>query len=147
MGVRIPASLVLAAMVLLAASVSRAGPIEDRQAVMKAQGQSMKVLGEMAQGKSPFDAAVVKEHGEAIAARFEQAKTLFVPGTEQGPPETYAKPEVFSDAAGFGAALNQAIDASHAVAAVTEEAQLGEAVGNLGGACKNCHDKYRRPKD
>jgi cytochrome c556 len=34
-----------------------------------------------------------------------------------------------------------------ALAAVTEEAQLKDAIGNVGGACKNCHDKYRRPKD
>jgi cytochrome c556 len=147
MRVPVLASVALAAMLCMTASASQAGPIEDRQELMKAQGQSMKILGEMAQGKSPFDAAVVKEHGEAMAARFEQAKALFVPGTEQGPPETYAKPEVFSDAPGFSAAADQAIEASRAVAAVTAEAQLGEAVGTLGGACKNCHDKYRRPKD
>ena len=142
-GILASVALVLA----LTASASQAGPIEDRQELMKANGKSMKILGEMAQGKSPFDAAVVKENAEAMADRFEKAKTLFVPGTEQGPPETYAKPEVFTDAAGFNAALDQAVQASQAVAAVTEEAQLGEAVGNLGGACKNSHDKYRRPKD
>jgi len=142
-GVLTSVALVLA----VTASASQAGPIEDRQELMKANGQSAKILGEMAQGKSPFDAAVVKENGDALAARFEKAKTLFVPGTEQGPPETYAKPEVFSDAAGFTAALDQAIQASQAVAAVTDQAQLGEAMGNLGAACKNCHDKYRRPKD
>ncbi len=142
-GILASVALVLA----LTASASQAGPIEDRQELMKANGKSMKVLGEMAQGKSPFDAGVVKENGDALAARFDKARSLFVPGTEQGPPETYAKPEVFSDASGFNAALDQAVQAAQAVAAVTEEAQLGEAVGTLGGACKNCHDKYRRPKD
>ena len=142
-GILASVALVLA----LTASASKAGPIEDRQELMKANGQSAKVLGEMAQGKSPFDAAVVKEHGDGLAARFDKARGLFVPGTEQGPPETYAKPEVFTDAAGFGAALDQAIQASQAVAAVTDQAQLGAAMGDLGGACKNCHDKYRRPKD
>src|SRR3712207_666173 len=98
---------------LLGLTVSaNAGPIEDRQELMKAQGQSMKTLGAMAQGESPFDAAVVKEHGEAMAARFEQAKGLFPPGTEEGPPETYAKPEVWSDAAGFNAAMDEAVEAS-----------------------------------
>jgi cytochrome c556 len=141
--------LVPVAMALLlgAASASWAGPIEDRQELMKQQGQSMKVLGSMAQGESPFDAAAVKEHGEAMADRFERAKTLFPPGTEQGPPETYAKAEIWSDPEGFAAALDQSIQAARAVSAVTEEAQLGEAVGALGGACKNCHDKFRRPKD
>jgi cytochrome c556 len=138
---------VVMALLLGAASASWAGPIEDRQELMKQQGQSMKVLGSMAQGESPFDAAAVKEHGEAMADRFERAKTLFPPGTEQGPPETYAKAEIWSDPEGFAAALDQSIQAARAVSAVTEEAQLGEAVGALGGACKNCHDKFRRPKD
>jgi cytochrome c556 len=135
------------ALLLAAASASWAGPIEDRQELMKQQGQSTKVLGTMAQGESPFDAAAAKEHGDAMAERFERAKTLFPPGTEQGPPETYAKAEIWSDPQGFAAAADQAIEAARAVAAVTEEAQLGEAVGALGNACKNCHDKFRRPKD
>jgi cytochrome c556 len=135
------------ALLLGAAPASWAGPIEDRQELMKQQGQSIKVLGTMAQGESPFDAASVKEHGEAMAERFERAKTLFPPGTEQGPPETYAKADIWSDPEGFAAAADRAIQASRAVAAVTEEAQLGEAVGALGNACKNCHDKFSRPKD
>jgi cytochrome c556 len=128
-------------------SIALAGPIEDRQELMKANGQTMKLLGGMAQGESPFDAAVVKEQGEAMAARFEKAKTLFPPGSEQGPPETYAKPEIWSDPDGFAAAANKAVEASQAVAAVTEAAQLGPALGAAGEACKGCHDKYRRPKD
>jgi cytochrome c556 len=128
-------------------SAAFAGPIEDRQEAMKANGQTMKLLGGMAQGKSPFDAAVVKEQAEAMAARFDGVKNLFPPGSESGPPETYAKPEIWSDPEGFVAALNRAIDASLALAAVTDAAQLTDAVGTVGGACKNCHDKYSRPKD
>jgi cytochrome c556 len=135
------------ALLLGAASASWAGPIEDRQELMKQNGQAMKVLGAMAQGESPFDAAAVAEHGRAEADRFERVKTLFPAGTEQGPPETYAKAEIWSDPEGFAAAADQAVQAARAVAAVTEQAQLGEAVGALGGACKNCHDKFRRPKD
>jgi cytochrome c556 len=129
------------------ASAVLAGPIEDRQAAMKANGKTMKILGGMAQGESPFDAAVVKEQGEAMAARFDAVRNLFPPGSDKGPPETYAKAEIWSDPEGFTAALDQAMNASLALAAVTDEAQLKEAVGNVGGACKNCHDKYRRPKD
>jgi cytochrome c556 len=141
------AAVAIAAALNFCASAVLAGPIEDRQAAMKANGKTMKILGGMAQGESPFDAAVVKEQGEAMAARFDAVRNLFPPGSEQGPPETYAKPEIWSDPEGFTAALDQAMNASLALAAVTEEAQLKEAVGNVGGACKNCHDKYRRPKD
>lgn len=129
------------------AAAALAGPIEDRQELMKANGDTMKLLGGMAQGETPFDAAVVKQEAEAMAARFERAKSLFPPGSEQGPPETYAKPEIWSDPEGFAASMNEAVEASLALSGVTEEAQLGEAVAAAGNSCKNCHDKYRRPKD
>jgi cytochrome c556 len=137
----------IAATLNFCASAVLAGPIEDRQAAMKANGQTMKILGGMAQADSPFDAAVVKEQGEAMAARFDAVRNLFPTGSDKGPPDTYAKAEIWSDPEGFTAALDQAMNASLALAAVTDEAQLKEAVGNVGGACKNCHDKYRRPKD
>ena len=141
------AFVAIAAALNFCASAAFAGPIEDRQAAMKANGQTMKILGGMAQGESPFDAAVAKEQGEAMAARFDALRNLFPPGSDKGPPETYAKPEIWSDPEGFTAALDQAMNASLALAAVTDEAQLKEAVGKVGGTCKNCHDKYRRPKD
>jgi cytochrome c556 len=141
------AFVAVAAALNFCVSAAFAGPIEDRQESMKSNGRSMKILGEMAQGKSPFDAAVVKEQGETLAATFDGLRNLFPPGSDKGPPETYAKPEIWSDPEGFTAALTQAMDAALALAAVTEEAQLKDAVGTMGGACKNCHDKYRRPKD
>jgi cytochrome c556 len=140
-------TVAIAAALNFCASAAFAGPIEDRQKAMKANGQTMKLLGAMAQDESPFDAAVVKEQGEAMAARFDGLRILFPPGSENGPPETYAKPEIWSDPDGFAAALKQAMDASLQLAAVTDAAQLKDAMGKVGGACKNCHDKYRRPKD
>ena len=117
------AFVALAAALNFCASAAFAGPIEDRQAAMKANGQTMKILGSMAQGESPFDAAVVKEQGEAMAARFDAVRNLFPPGSDKGPPETYAKAEIWSDPEGFTAALDKAMDASLALAAVTQEAE------------------------
>ena len=141
------ASVAIAAALNFCAFAALAGPIEDRQKSMKANNQSMKILGGMAQGESPFDAAVVKEQGEALATTFDGLRNLFPPGSENGQPETYAKPEIWSDPDGFTAAITRAMDAALALAAVTDEAQLMDAVGTMGEACKNCHDKYRRPKD
>ncbi|HYN00649.1 MAG TPA: cytochrome c [Aestuariivirgaceae bacterium] len=141
------ASLAFAAVLGFAASASLGGPIEDRQAAMKANGQTMKLLGAMAQGETPFDAAVVKEQAEAMAARYEAEKSMFPPGSDKGPPETYAKPEIWTDPEGFAAGMNEAIEASLALAAVTDQAKLGEALGAVGSVCKNCHEKYTRPKD
>lgn len=143
LGIFISVALVLA----LTASASQAGPIEDRQELMRANGQTMKLLGAMARGESPFDAAVVKEQAEAMAARYEAEKAMFPPGSDKGPPETYVKPEIWSDPDGFNGLMNEAIQASLALAAVTDQAKLGEALGTVGNVCKNCHEKYTRPKD
>jgi cytochrome c556 len=142
-GILASVALVLA----LTTSVSQAGPIEDRQKLMRANGQTMKLLGAMARGESPFDAAVVKEQAEAMAARYEAEKAMFPPGSDKGPPETYVKPEIWSDPDGFAALMNEAAQASLALAAVTDQAKLGEALGTVGNICKNCHEKYTRPKD
>jgi len=141
------ASVAFAAVLGLSASASLGGPIEDRQAAMKANGQTMKLLGAMAQGETPFDAAVVKEQAEAMAARYEAEKAMFPPGSDKGPPETYAKPEIWTDPEGFAAGMNEAIEASLALAAVTDQAKLGDALGAVGTVCKSCHEKYTRPRD
>jgi cytochrome c556 len=141
------ASVAFAAVLGLSASASLGGPIEDRQAAMKANGQTMKLLGAMAQGETPFDAAVVKEQAEAMATRYEAEKAMFPPGSDKGPPETYAKAEIWTDPEGFAAGMNEAIETSLALAAVTDQAKLGEALGAVGSVCKSCHEKYTRPKD
>jgi cytochrome c556 len=141
------ASVAFAALLGFTASVSLGGPIEDRRALMKANGQTMKLLGGMAQGETPFDAVVVKEQAEAMAGRYEAEKSLFPPESNKGPPETYAKPEIWSDPEGFAALMNEAIEASLALAAVTDQGRLGEALGTVGAVCKNCHEKYTVPQD
>ena len=142
------ALLALSSVMTLAvgASICFAGPIEDRQKAMKKNGADIKVLAEIAEGKSPFDAAVVKTNAESIAAVLETVKDMFPQGSESGPPETWAKPETWSDPAGFEAARTAARDAAAALAGVTDQAQYGEALGKLGNGCKNCHEKFRRPK-
>lgn len=136
-----------AAIVALGASLALADAVEDRQAAMKAVGKAMGALAAIAKKEAPFDAAVVKENADIIAAKFEAAKTLFPDGSEKGAVETYAKPDIWSDRAGFDAALAKAHEAAVAMAAVTEESQFGAALGALGNGCKGCHEKFRRPKE
>lgn len=130
----------------LGATLAFAGPIEDRQAAMKANGKAMGPLVAIFKGEKPFDAAIVKESADTIHADFVKASTAFPPDSKDGPPETYAKPEIWSDPEGFKAALEKAITATEAVAAATDEASFKAAFPELGGACQGCHEKYRRPK-
>ena len=130
----------------LSATLAFAGPIEDRQQLMKQNGAAIKALSEMAQGNAPFDAAAVQENAQKLVTDFEQLKDLFPEGSDKGPPDTWAKPEIWTDREGFEAARLKAHEASTAAAAVTDQAALGAAVQAIGGTCQGCHEKYRTPK-
>ena len=140
----VPAFVVLAG---LGTTMALAGPIEDRQAAMKQNGKSVGELAAIFKGESPYDAAVVKTNAEIIKQDFVKAFANFTPGSEKGPPETYAKPEIWSDPEGFKAAQETALKAVEALAATTDEESFKTAMAGLGEACKGCHTKYRRPKE
>jgi len=126
--------------VALAATV-----IEERQEVMESNGDAMKPLAAIAKNEAPFDAAVVRESGETIAAGLTKAKDLFPEGSGEG--DTRAKPEIWADKDDFNEHLEATIAAAQKLAAVTEQADFLPALGELGNGCKGCHDKYQRPKD
>lgn len=138
---------VLAVLAGLGATFALAGPIEDRQAGMKQVGKAMGAFAGIAKGEAPYDAAVVKTNADAMLAGMKQAFANFTPGSEKGPPETYAKAEIWSDPEGVKAAEDTALKAVEAMAATTDEAGFKTALAGLGEACKGCHTKYRRPKE
>jgi cytochrome c556 len=140
----VPAIAVIAA---LGTTVALAGPIEDRQAAMKQNGKAIGPLVAILKGEAPYDAAVVKTNADQIHQDFVKAFASFPAGSEKGPPETWAKAEIWSDPDGFKAAQDQALKAVEALAATTDEAGFKSALGGVGDACKNCHEKYRRPKE
>jgi cytochrome c556 len=140
----VPAVAILAT---LGATLALAGPIDDRQAGMKQVGKSIGAIADIAKGKTPYDAATVKTNADMILEGWKKAFANFPPGSDKGPPETYAKAEIWSDPDGFKAAQDDAMKALATLAATTDEASFKTALGGLGNACKGCHDKYRRPKE
>ncbi len=129
------------------AASAQADAVADRQQAMKNVGKAMGALAAIAKKEAAFDAAVVKESATAIADNIKTAKDLFPEGSETGASETWAKPEIWADKADFESDADKAVAAAMAMAAVTEEANFGAAMGELGGACKACHEEYRRPKE
>ena len=118
--------------------------IKARRTAMGNVRDAMKVLGGMAKGEVPFDAAVVKKQAGVVGSSFKAAQAQFVPGSEKGDLDTGARPEIWSDRAGFDAAMKSAIDAAAALEATTAEAAFRPALGALGKSCKSCHDGYRK---
>lgn len=131
---------------VVAATIAFAGPIEDRQAAMKANGKAMGALVAILKGEAPYDAAVVKTSTDSMLANFDVFMKSFPEGSDTGAVETWAKPEIWSDMDGFKKAGDNAATAIKALAATTDEAGFKAAFPAVGGACKDCHDKFRKPK-
>jgi cytochrome c556 len=116
----------------------------QRHEAMETVQESFKPLRAIAVKEAPFDAAVVKKNATTILDKLKEAHGLFPEGSGGG--DSRAKPEIWSDRAGFDQSMKDAQAAAAAMAAVTEEAAFAPAMKTLGGTCKGCHDKYRLPK-
>ena len=119
-------------------------PAHQRHEAMETVQESFKPLRAIAVKEAPFDAAVVKKNATTIVDKLKEAHGLFPEGSGGG--DSRAKPEIWTDRAGFDKAMKDAQAAAAALAAVTDEAAYGNALKNLGGSCKTCHDMYRLPK-
>jgi cytochrome c556 len=120
--------------------------IKARQQAMENVGDAMKALAAIAKGEAPFDASIVAKNAGTIADRLEKVATLFPEGSQEGDVETWAKPEIWADHADFDKTREAARAAAVDLQSVSDEAAYRPALGRLGGNCKTCHDKYRRPK-
>lgn len=122
--------------------------IKGRQACMKGHGAMMGTLSKMFKGEAPYDAAGV----QAALAANETACTdwdkWWGADTQKGETaETWAKPEIWTDAEGFKAAGGAFYEKYVALKASTDEASFKAAFPEVGAGCKGCHEKFRRPKE
>lgn len=140
----ITAAAVVATLAMAGATGTTA--IKQRHDAMEDIGEAMQALGAIARKQSPFDAEVVKSSAKTIADRLEKAAGLFPEGSGAGDVETWAKAEIWSDRENFDKNLQGAHAAAVAMQSITDEANFGPALGDLGNSCKTCHEKYRRPK-
>ncbi len=144
--------LALAAPLLIAflsvAAPASANPVEERQALMKSVGKSMKAIGAMM--ADFYDAKIAEENLKIINSVPDKFKTLFPEGSDKDP-KTAATAKVWSDHAGFLKIL-ESLKADSAAALVVAqkgedgEADFGAAFGKMAGNCKNCHQSYKIKK-
>lgn len=141
----------LAAGAILVAGVAYAQDAEPtdpnaiaRAELMKLVGQNTGVLGNMASGKEPHDAAKAET---AKAALIEAAARIEATFAEQGAadPASEAKPEIWSNWEDFLVKAKALGDAAAAVDVASAET-IGAGMGAIGGACKDCHTTYRVQK-
>jgi cytochrome c556 len=133
----------------LAYAASPDDKIKARQTQMKAHGKAVGELAKIYKGEAQFDAAAVKAQLDVINAADQEGMKAgaWDPDSAKGTVETWAKPEIWNDSDGVKKAVDALEAGMGAVAAATDLASFKPAFEQMGGACKGCHDKFRRPKE
>jgi len=112
-------------------------------------GKTFKALNEEMKKDAPDKAAVAADT-KIIASLGAALPTWFPKGSGvEARPKSLAKPDVWSDAAGFGAAAAKLKDETAKLNQAALSGDLAAVKAQLrptGGACKGCHDKYRQEK-
>jgi cytochrome c556 len=143
----------MAAIVTTAAAQNRAPAAADaihaRQGRYKQMAAAMKGIRDELRGGTP-EIAPIREGSHLIAGYALQLLRWFPRGTgaETGV-RTRARPEIWSDAAGFhraGAELLVAARALEAAAQSGDIARIRAAAPQVAHACSACHDDYRAPE-
>jgi len=139
---------IITALVLVAfgATAAFAGPIEDRQGVMKQLQGVMKAGLPISQGKEPFDAAKVKALLDPMVASADKFPTQFPAGTGPGNGiKTQSSAAIWSDAAGFKTQAVKFVADVKALAASKDQAAFAAGFKTLQTGCAGCHKVYRGP--
>lgn len=147
---RLCKAVIVASMLGVAAGTTAgAGPVEDRQELMKSVGKSTKLAAQMSKGEVPFDAAAAAAAMQTINGVPDKFTKLFPKGSDMHP-KTTAAPKIWQDMKGFlaGAANLKVASAKAKDAAGKGPAAFKAAVfGPLLKTCKACHDDFRIKKN
>jgi len=126
--------------------------IKARQGMFQLYSFSMGTLGGMAKEKIEYDATLAAELAANLNAAANLGQSMFWPaGSDNSNPDnarTRALPAIWET---FPAITEKADDLKAATAVLAENAGNGlealqGAIGDVGQACKGCHDDYRAEK-
>ena len=122
------------------------GVVKERMDLMETQKDAMKVIGAMAKGQLPFDAAKASAAAKEIEDTAARIQSLFPEGSGGHPSE--AKPEIWTqweefttdteDLATAAAALNEALS--------EDSPEWKAKFKGVIDACKACHKTFRAEK-
>ena len=119
--------------------------IKYRKSVMTIQSTHFGRVAGMANGRIPFNAAAAVDNAAIAEAMSKLPWAAFGEGTGTG--DTKAKPEIWSDNAKFKAAGEKLQGEMVKLVAATKTGNVDTikvAAGGVGGACKACHDDFRK---
>jgi cytochrome c556 len=147
----------IASFAVAAAAVALASPasaqfakpedaIKYRQSALFVMAQHFGRIGAMANGRVPYDAKAAIENAEIVAEMAKLPWPGFGPGTDKGM-TTRAKPEIWAEQAKFREHNEKLVGETAKLLAAAKTSNLDSlktAFSATAGACKGCHDSYRR---
>jgi cytochrome c556 len=119
--------------------------VKYRQSAMFVMANHFGRIGAMVQGRVPYDAAAATANAEVVATMSRLPFVGFVEGTA-GSTKGTAKANIWTDRAKFdqGAkSMQEEVQKLLAAARTNNLDNVKAAFGNVGKACKACHDDYR----
>lgn len=138
----------LASLTVLPASAQFQKPedaIKYRQSVFTVMNNHLGRVAAMAQGRTPFDAKVAADNMAVVAMMSKLPAAGFGAGTDKGAP-TRAKANIWTEGPKFTAAYEKMVGEVGKLDAAAKTGNLDNikaAFGNVGAACKACHDDFR----
>ncbi len=145
--VRLTALLCLLTATTALAHDGATGVVKERMDLMERQKDDMKLIGEMAKGTKPFDAAKAAEAARDIAVTAKKIHELFPEGSGGGKSE--ALPAVWEHWDDFTAKADELGNAADTLASSLDgsDPQWKGAFQGVSDACKACHQDYRKKKE
>lgn len=111
-----------------------------RMQAMTTISVNMKALVSMAKGQVAFDAGTANAALDVIAQTAATVPGLFE--AEEDDPKSAAAAEIWFNWDDFVAKAGT-LETAAAAASITNAADLGPALGSVGGTCKACHTDYK----
>ncbi len=143
-----PRIMPFACAALLTASVALAHTgvdnpvVQARMTGMMKLGTDLKVIGEMAQSKVPFDATTERAAASAIAQEGRRINALFLEPEDH--PLSEARTIIWEDYAAFTALADDMVVLADGLSqSITVANDMMPALTALGQSCRACHSSYR----
>ena len=117
--------------------------VKYRKAAYTLMGLNFGSLGAMAQDKKPFNKDEATRNADFVAMLAPVPKGYFGEGTGT---DTKAKPEIWTHRADFEAKMDKMVSEAQKLPAVVRGGDMSafkKQVGDVGAACKACHDDFR----
>lgn len=120
--------------------------VKQRQAKMILQGKYFGPLAAMAQGKAPYDAAVVQRNAGFIDNLTRMSWDAFDASTRGVDAKTRALPAIFDNSAKFNEYVSRLENEASKLVTVSksgDETAVKAQIGAVGKVCGGCHDDFR----